>query len=279
MEKVSWVRSEEGVHLAKPSIFSRDYERRIRRRRRKIIIITILVILVCAGIFINIKLRDTDFSKVRADIQAWIDSDKPKDEEEQVTDDETKEEKNTKEEQPKEPEKKYLELTLSTGIVKAEYTEQNNEKKFVAIEGATDIEYNISPSFKQIVIEEKNQDIKLFNVDGTMKDITKKSYVSQAGSIFAKEDILKNNPTYIWHSQVKFIDENRIAYVSQMPYFGNAAVNKYIWIYDLTNAKETALWNLAGPDTTLGTTDPTKGISAKINGVNYFINGDGVVTQ
>ena len=175
--------------------------------------------------------------------------------------------------------KTYLDLNISTGIIKAEYSELNGDKKFINIEGASDIEYTISPSAKQIIIKEKNQDLKLFNIDGVIKDITKKSYVSQAGSIFPKEEILKTTPTYLWHSQVKFIDETRIAYVSQMPYFGNAATNKFIWIYDITSAKETALWNLAGPDTTLGEVDPTRGISATINQAKYFINGDGVVTQ
>ena len=265
--------------MAKPSIFSRDYEKKMKRRRRRTFIFILLFIIIGIMIFLKLTIKDTNFSDVRVKIQAWIDSDKPK---EEITET-TKAEEDViepKEEEVKIPQKTYIDLNLANGVIlKAEYSELNGDKKFITIEEGNGIEFTLSPSAKQILITDKNQDLRLFDINGVMKDVTKKSYVSQGGSIFPKEDILKNNPTYIWHSKAKFIDETRIAYVSQMPYFGDAAVNKYIWIYDTVNTKENALWNLAGPDTTLGEVDPVKGILATINGVKYYINGDGVVTQ
>lgn len=266
--------------MAKPSIFSRDYEKKMKSRRRKTILFIFVIVVAIISIFLKVNMEDTDFSEVKANIQAWIDSDKPKEEVADTTKDEKKENTEIEKEVVKVPEKTYIDLNLGTGVIlKAEYSETNGEKKFVTIEGATGIEFAISPLAKQILITDKNQDLKLFSIDGVMKDVTKKSYVSQDGMVFPKEDILKNTPIYLWHSQARFIDETRIVYVSQMPYFGDAAVNKYVWIYDTVNLKENAIWNLSAPDTKLGVIDPVKGIEATINGVKYYINGDGVVTQ
>ena len=271
---------EEGVHLAKPSIFSRDYEKKMKRRRRRTLITILILVIVSIIVFFKFYLKDTNFSEFRSNIQAWIDSDKPKEEVTDIAEEEEKKTTEVTEEKVQEPQKTYIDLNLANGVIlKCEYIETNGDKKFVAIDGVDGVEFTISPSQKQILITDKNQDLKLFNIDGVMKDVTKKSYVSQAGGVFPKEDILKDNPTYLWHSQARFIDETRIAYVSQMPYFGEAAVNKYIWIYDTVNAEENAIWNLQGPDTKLGEVEPTKGIAATINGLEYFINGDGVVTQ
>lgn len=264
--------------MAKPSIFSRDYEKKMKRRRRRILITILVLVLGSIAVIFRFYFKDTDFSEFRSNIQAWIDSDKPKEEIKEIN--KEKEPEQVKEEKIKEPEKTYIDLDLENGVIlKAEYTEINGDKKFTKLEGGEGLEFILSPSQKQILITAKNQDLKLFSIDGTMKDVTKKSYVSQAGGIYPKEDILRDNPTYLWHSQARFIDETRIAYVSQMPYFGEAAVNKYVWIYDTVNAKENAIWNLKGPDTKLEELDPVKGIAATINGVKYFINGDGVVIQ
>ena len=40
---------------------------------------------------------------------------------------------------------------------------------------------------------------------GNISDITKVSYISQAGTTFPKDTILQSNPSYLWHSQAKFI--------------------------------------------------------------------------
>ena len=62
--------------MAKPSIFSRDYERKMRKRRRRIFLIVFLVIILVGGIFIKMNMKNFDYSELKAKIQAWVDSDK-----------------------------------------------------------------------------------------------------------------------------------------------------------------------------------------------------------
>ena len=260
--------------MAKPSIFSRDYEKKMKRRKRKIIISILIALVVIFALFFKFKVQDMDFTNIKDKIQAWVDSGKP--EEELIDEEEIIEE-------PEEeivPEKTFIDLNVEEGvIVKAEYIDEAGTKKFVAIEPIEGITYNISPSGQQILIVDKNQNIKIFNIDGTLRDITKSQYVSQGGSVFPKENILADTPEYIWHSQAKFINETRVLYISQLPYFGASSTNKYIWIVDLENGTENVLWNLTGPDITVGELDQEKGLSVTVNGVNYYINADGGISQ
>ena len=123
----------------------------------------------------------------------------------------------------------------------------------------------------------------IFNTDGTGKNVTKTSYISGGGTTFTKDQTLINNPQYIWNSQARFIDETRIVYVSQLPYFGSAAVNKYIWLVDIKDAPqqmiENVMWNLKAPEVTLGELVPEKGITVVENGNTFYLNADGIVSE
>lgn len=264
--------------MAKPSIFSRDYERRMKKRKRRVTAIIIILVVVILGSFYKFKIAKADLSELKAKIQAWVDSGKPEEEKEEVNYNDNEEE--NKEKIPeKVPEKTYVDLIVSEGIIiKAEYTEENNVKKYIAIEDNKGLEYSISPNGTQILITDKAQDLKLYDINGNVTDVTKQSYISGAGDTFLKADILAANPTYIWHSQARFLDETKIIYVSQLPYFGNAAVNKYIWIYDLQNKTETPLYSNAAPEITLGNPILDKGMSLTINGANYIVGFDGTIT-
>ncbi|NLK95004.1 MAG: hypothetical protein GX275_07415 [Clostridiales bacterium] len=264
--------------MAKPSIFSRDYERKMKKRKRRITITILLIIIVAIGALYKFKISNMDFSELKEKMQAWVDSGKP---EEEIDEPKEIEENNFEEEtkEEKEPEKTYVDLIVEEGVIlKAEYTEENSNKKFIGIEDPKGLTYSISPEGKQVLITDKNQNLKLYDLNGNVTDITKQTYISGAGTPFPKNDILAANPQYLWHSQGRFIDETRVIYVSQMPYFGDAAVNKYIWIYDIVNKTEITLYNYASPEITLGELVQDKGISATINGANFFVNGEGVVT-
>lgn len=269
--------------MAKPSIFSRDYEKRMRKRRITTIVIVLVVLGVVFSLFFKFKIQNMDFGNLKERIQAWVDTGKP---EEELTDssEESEEESESIEPEVKVPEKLTMDLNVSEGVVlKAEYVEENGEKKFISVDPVEGITYDISPSGKQILITDSIQNLKLFNIDGTDKDITKVSYISGAGTTFTKEQTLLGTPEYLWHSQVRFIDETRIAYVSQLPYFGSSATNKYVWLVDVTNAPEQmierVIWELKAPDITFGELVPEKGLQVNENGSTFYLNGDGVVSQ
>ena len=275
--------------MAKPSIFSRDYERKMKKRRRRILLIILLIVVIVVGVFLKFKVQDIDFSEIKNKMQAWVDSDKI--EEKSDVDEKDKEDKedikdnkedDTQEETKKE-EEKTLELALSDGsTINVNYTEKDGDKLFKGISQETDMtnkEYNISPSKKQILIKDTKQNITLFNIDGNSKDITRVSYTSQAGNVFLKDTILQNYQGYIWQGQPKFIDENLVAYISQLPYFGSAATNKYIWIYNIANNTENCLWGYTGTNIVVGNLVETKGLEINIDGVQYYLNAQGQLIQ
>ena len=269
--------------MAKPSIFSRDYEKRMRKRRIRITLIVLVIIGVVFSLLFKFKIQNIDFGNLKDRIQAWVDTGKPEEELNDSSEEAIEESDNT-ESEVKVPEKLMMDLNVSEGVVvKAEYIEENGEKKFVNIEPVDGITYDISPSGKQILITDSSQNLKLFNVDGTEKDVTKVSYISGAGTTFTKEQTLLGTPEYLWHSQVRFVDETRIAYISQLPYFGSSATNKYVWLADVTNAPEQmterVIWELKATDIAFGELVPEKGLQVIENGVTFYLNGDGVVSQ
>lgn len=263
--------------MAKPSIFSRDYEKKMRRRKRRIITSVLLVLLVVVVAFIKFKLPNIDFVEVKAKIQAWVDTGKPQ---EELEDNEQEIEEEQPEEIVKEPEKTYIDFNIQDGVVaKAEYVEEAGAKRFVALEPIEGYTFTLSPSQQQMIIVDPNQNLYLCNVDGTLKDITKKEYISRSNQSFPKDQMIAANEGYIWHGSPAFIDETKIVYVSQLPYFGASAKDKYVWIKDIVNNTDKTLWKAKGKDIQIGELVPEKGITVTVDGVVKYINADGVISQ
>jgi len=259
--------------VAKPSIFSKDYEQRMKKRKNKIIFASILVLVGIVIVIFNSEIKNLDFTNVKDKMQAWVDSDKEK---EEVIEPEEIEER----EQPIIPEKKYIDITISEGIIaKAEYIEEQGKKKFVSIEPIEGISFNISPLKEQIVFIDKAQNLKIVSTEGVIRDLTKKVYVSQTGISFQKDVILKNTPTYIWHSQGKFIDDTKIVYVSEVPFFGTQGQRQFVWIYDLATGIDNPLWSLEGNQIVVGDIIVDKGITITLNGTVFYLKADGNVSK
>lgn len=247
----------------------------MKRRKKKIIFAALLVLVVIIIAIFNSEIKNLDFTNFRDKMQAWVDSDKQK--EEVVEPEVTEEIEET--ESPSES-KKYVDITISEGIIaKAEYTEEQGKKKFVSIEPVDGIIFNISPLKEQILFIDKSQSIKIASTEGVIRDLTKKVYVSQAGKSFQKDEILKTTPTYIWHSQGKFIDDTKIVYVSELPYFGTQGKRQFVWLYDLATGSDNPLWSLEGNQIVVGDIVPDKGITITRNGAVYYLKADGNVSQ
>lgn len=259
--------------MAKPSIFSKDYEKKMKRRRIRIAIVVSLVAIITGALIYKLKIEKMDFSNVRQRLQAWVDSDKPKEEEKAV--EETKEDV-----KPEPPKKTYIEAKLSDKVtLKCEYKEEANKKEFISIENPEGITYDISPNKEMIVILDKSQNMKLINIDGKVTDITKKEYISKKGDKFKKEVKIKENKNYLWHSEPKFMDDENIIYVSNLPYFGTAATNQYAWIYNIKTKKDTVIWKTKGKKITIGKIVPKKGIEIKVDKNEYIISNKGSIVK
>ena len=264
--------------MAKPSIFSRDYERKMKRRKRNITIVSVLVIILAVVLVVKFEVANTDFSDLKAKIQAWVDSDKPK--EDDSSDDTKKNE--DKEEKPvvEVPKNLSYDFTTANGsIVKAKYQEVNGSKVFQGIEAPQGVTYSMSPSMTKVIISDQNQNILLGNVDGTTKDLTKHTYTDKRGNNYNKDDILAKYPDNIWCSSIKFIDDNTLIYFSNLPYLGIGVQDKYFWTINTETLQEQMLTGLVGTNVSIGNLDLANGIEVSVNGYNYYIKADGSCVQ
>ncbi|HCW54861.1 MAG TPA: hypothetical protein DG753_14255 [Clostridium sp.] len=271
--------------MSKPSIFSREYERKMKRRKRNTIAILVLVIVVISAVALKFTYAPIDFSKVRQNIQAWIDSDtstipqETAENTEQTSAEEVDSEPEVVEE-VKQPEEQYMDISLVSGnSAKAVYIEENGQKVFKELQGAdTGVTYDISPAKNQMLICDTNAQITLYNVDGSSKIISKDKYVSKSGGVFTKEATLASQPNYLWNKNPKFLSEDSIIFVTNRPYFGTAAVKQYVWISNYNNGTDMILWQIQGKQADIGDRSE-KGVEVTVDGTNYYIGPDGVITQ
>ncbi|MBD8046607.1 hypothetical protein [Clostridium faecium] len=277
----------------KPSMFSKNYEKQMRRRKQRYIMLILACIII--GIFIifslpikqsllNVKnsiILNKDNKKQKIEIS---NNEKNKKEDNNKTD-EKKEEENKKEDLKEKEEsikpntsQEEKEIKLSENItVKVVIENKNNDKKIVSINDVENITSDISPSGKQAVFEEKKeQRIFLMNINGELKEITKKEYLSTEGEAFSRESVIQYNPGYIWGSNPRFVDDKNIVYISYLPWI-NADKNQYVWTINLQSLEHNVNYNLTGKDIKFGKVE-TKGLTINIDGRANFLNGEGNIT-
>lgn len=262
--------------MGKPSIFSKDYEKKMRKRRRIMIITSIFIVLILliGAMSLRFTISKVDMQEIKNSLQAWIDSDKDSIEENEEVSIENNENEEIIE-TPKEPEVKTKDLKINDKVIlKAEYEEVNGENKFKNVQDLPeDYQYDINNKKNMIIVLDNNQNIKLFNIDGNEVNITKESYTAPNGEVFNKEIVLKTYEGYLWHKDIKFISDTKVAYISNIPYFGYD-LNKYIWIIDLNTNNHITLWNSKAKNITFGNLEE-KGLKINIDGNEKFLNSDG----
>lgn len=270
--------------MSKPSIFSKEYERKMKRRKRNTIAILLLIIVVVSAVALKFTYAPIDFSSIRSNMQAWIDSDTSGIPKETVQNtEESIPEKPVEEvkEEPKEPEEQFMDISLVSGSsAKAVYIEnESGQKEFKELQGAdSGVTYDISPAKTQMLICDTNAQITLYNIDGSSKIISKDQYVSKSGGVFTKEATLASQPAYLWNANPKFLNEESIVFVTNRPYFGTAAVKQYVWISNFNNQSDMVLWQIQGSKAEIGNKEE-KGVAVNVDGANYYIGPDGVITQ
>lgn len=265
--------------MRKPSIFSRDYERQMRKRRRRIFLISSLVVFMMGTLFITIAINSINMETLRNKVQNWIDEDENMSPEDTLVKEDIIQEETSQEGTPEEPENKSMDLLVREGLIlKAEYEENNGEIKFKGIKDIpNNIYYVLNPNRNLILTIDENQDMKIFNVDKNQAIINKDKYIAPNGEVFNKNSVLQSYEGYLWNAEAKFIDNTKVAYISNLPYFGYD-LNKYIWIVNLNDNSHKTLWNSKGKDIKLGDIKE-KGLEVTIDGVSKFINSNGEIVN
>lgn len=260
--------------MGKPSIFSKEYERKMKRRKRLVSTLVLAVLVIGALTFTATKInfKNDIKNKVSSIFTNKTNKDKPSISKDKVSNDKeaaTKPKddlnkdgnkqsdsvtsKNNNEDK-KQDEDKYIEVTLGSGTVsKVFYDEVAGAKKYKyldPIDGG--VTFDISPSQNSMLINEVNtQQMKVIGSDGQQKEITKASYVTKDGRTFTREAIMKQYPGYLWSVNAKFIDDNHVAYVSQLPWFGVPDLYSYIWIVDINSGEHRSLMNIKAKNLTI----------------------------
>jgi len=266
--------------MGKPSIFSRDYEKAKKKRKRKIAAAIILIILLTFGVVFSNDVKV--WANKNLNIKSSLNIFKKKDKDEKVKDKDTNKTKTENKEQtkPQVPEEKGYAVTLSGGNqIKLVYEEVNNDKKFKYVWPETSgVAYTINPSGKNIIIlDDKNQNLICYDINGNPTDITKKEYISDSKQVFSKDSVLANKPNYIWHSLPKFIDDDNAAYATQLPWFNDEAT-KYVWNVNIKTIEHSFRGKLSGEKITFGEISE-KGLKVSINEKIYYLKGNGEILE
>ena len=279
--------------MKRPSMFSKNYDKEIKKRK-KIIILLIITPIVGLGIFLITDfnaLLDKGISMKNGINNILLNKSKDTKEEEK---DKAAQVKKESEEVAKEPsiaektepvkeeattKNETFVATLSDGQkINIEYSEAGSEKSIVGVSNSKDISYDISPSKKAIVVQNvKNQDMLYIDVNQVSKDITKKVYVSSRNVPFTKQEKIKKSPDYVWSITPRFIDEDNIAYVSELPWMNEKKI-QYIWKVNLKNNAHVQVQRTSGKKITFQNVE-IKGLAANIDGNVVYITPLGKIIK
>lgn len=271
--------------MAKPSIFSKDYEKRMKRRKRRtffsiIVIIAIALVVIFTNNGIGQKIKN-NLKQIKEETKAEeeqknkqiVQNNKQKDIKKDV-------EKNraTVKKENNVSKDKNIEIQLENNIkIKLIYEDDKN-KTIKSIDlNKNSLLYDINPSKNLIVVTNpKTQNIYLVNSNGNKEDITNKQYTSTSGTVFQKDTVLASTQDYLWGVSPKFIDNDNIAYISQLPWFNKTT--KYIWIYNIKNKQHIYTENVSGEDVKIDKLT-AKGLTINADGKTSFLKADGSIAQ
>ena len=264
--------------MKKPSIFSKDYEKIMRKRKRKKIIIGILSICII-GILVT-EVANYDFSKLKDRLQAWVDEDKKTDDKEQlVQTDEANESSEVQEPMVEEtPVEKYLDVTISDTPISFKIKEENSQ---ILIESVKEVPENyyiyIGNNGKDAVVLDPNQNINIVYASGEIKNVTLAQYIGPDGEVYIKDNIRNLYQGYIWHSTPVQISEKKVAYITNIPYFGYN-LNKYIAIIDIDSNTHSTIWASKATEIVFEQMQE-KGLEVNIDGNLRYITSNGELIQ
>ena len=264
--------------MKKPSIFSKDYEKIMRKRKRKRIVIGILSICII-GILVT-EVANYDFSKLKDRLQAWVDEDKEKYVGDQLVDtDESIESTEVEEPVVEEvPSEKYLDVTISDTPISFKIKEENSQ---ILIESVKEVPENyyiyIGNNGKDAVVLDPNQNINIVYASGEIKNVTLAQYIGPDGEVYIKDNIRNLYQGYIWHSTPVQISEKKVAYITNIPYFGYN-LNKYISIIDINMNTHFTIWASKATEIVFEQMNE-KGLEVNIDGNLRYITSNGELIQ
>lgn len=250
--------------MAKTSIFSQKYDKKRRRKNfLKKLALVILLLFILVLIFQN-PIMDK-VNKVRQDINEENTMvEKPKDSEEPIP-------VETLVETPVEK-KIIVTFTLEEGrLLLFEMEDGEEGVVFKEPEGEDGYEMDLSMDKSQMVILDQNsQELYLAKASGEIENITYRIYKNSRGYTESKENILKRNPDFVWAEQPRFLDEDTVVYMSQLPWFDE---RRFLYIVELNPLSHKNFQSVFGTDVILKERDAL-GLAFEKAGKNYYFTSE-----
>lgn len=248
------------------SIFSSKYQK--KQRRKKIIKRVLLIIILLVVLFFVFRKPILDkVNKVKSDIYK-----ENQNRQESLVPETPVEEPDETPETAVEEEVLYN--TFKTSFdeeIKVVYKEENGDKLYEEVMESSAIESDISPSKKAVVILEKDsQDLFYMDIDGNVKDITYKTYVSSRGYRESKESILNRLEDFIWSRNPKFLNDDTVVYLSNLPWFDE---RQFLYVVELDPLNHYNYQNVKGVDINLLELTE-EGLLYEVNGKKYYLSED-----
>ena len=271
--------------MSKPSIFSKDYKKRMKKRRRKILFVSIFIAILGAAIVFFVKNTNSiNINDIKNKITSIFNKKTVNNANKDIKKPDTTKNSNVIIDDVKDEKNYSIKLTDGTEL-KAIYEVNGGNKVFKAVSTVVDsdsskFKYDINPDATKIVIFDINaQSILYINNEGVVNDITKKEYVADStGNRFLKETVLKNTPNYIWASTPRFIDNENIAYISQLPWFRDDNI-KYIWIVNVNTPNNHIVYeNIKGINISFDKL-VDKGLTIKIEENTKYLKANGTLVD
>lgn len=268
--------------MAKTSIFSKDYEKIMRKRKKRLRIIYFISFL--AVILLFVKIIKYNFTDIQHRVENWVY--KQSDSADSIIDNKPEEHIDIIEEEKEEIEEKKIEEKIEEKISVAINNinlnlilkEEQGVKSIVNIENKPENYYSIlSKDSKNVLIIDDLQNIYLVKSNGEVNNLTLDQYIAPDGEKFEKNNTITTYNGYLWHSNAKFLSDNKIAYITNIPYFGYN-LNQYVSIINVENKSHQIIWNVKGKNISFGEFDG-KRLKVIIDGNITYIDENGEETS
>jgi hypothetical protein len=230
--------------MGKPSIFSNDYEQRMKRRRINLILF--ILVIISASFFgaqYYLKQHNTSLIKMIWPEKSFNSKSKSNNKENiavknnNTAPQPSEVKQNTQQPTPQQNNviQSYEYKAVDGTIYKIEYSVINGNNQIISLKENSNLAfYNISSDKSKIVFEDKSSGhIILGDNQGKFIKISRDNYTTKStGKTLTREAIVKANSWFVWSVKPYFTSDNRIAYVSHLPYIKKDG-NFYIWTVNI----------------------------------------------
>lgn len=262
--------------MSRPSIFSNNYEKIMRRRKRIRNTVIIVLIIVAGVVFSYLKgiFRFNFHQLIPKSIS------QKKDSKMTASDSDAAKKVNKDNKKNNDDNEKFYFMKINDSLnIKVIYEDDNGTKKLKSVDSSSgNVQYSISPQGTGIVAyDSKNQSIIYMDANGNTKDITYKQYIDTSNNTFAKSDVISLHPNYDWCDSPTLISENMVAYLSQLPWISDEG-NKYVWTYNISTGEYKCYYDTYGKSVSFGGITE-KGLSITADGQQKYMDTNGNITQ